>query len=319
MIRNAFRKETYQVSLIKSPLLLLLLMSLSIFLVDILVMTITDTMPLSSPQKKAYADAFILILFLSPMLFYFLFLPLLTHIQRRRLAEEALRVSDEQLRFLSSHLLVAQETERKRISVELHDDLGQALTFLKLRLRFIQNRLSDDQVLLKKECGENLQFIDQVIENIRRLSRDLSPSILDDLGLTASLGRLIEDFTKYYHAMETAVTMPNIDRFFAKGDQIFIYRIFQEALTNISKHSQARHVSVMVGKQDEDRVQFSIEDDGRGFDTQKVMAQGSGNRGMGLAALHQRVRTMGGSYSIITREGKGTKIVFTLPMEKRGE
>jgi signal transduction histidine kinase len=312
-------RDAYQGFLIKSSLLRLILMSLSIFLVEMFVHTLFDRIIPLSHHIEALANGLLLVVLLSPMLYYFLFRPLLTHIRRRRLAEEALNVSAEHLRVLSSHLLVAHEEERKRISLELHDALGQSLTFLKLRLRFINNRLSDDQMLLKEECRENLRFVDEVIDNVRRLSRDLSPSILEDLGLNASLNRLIDDFAKYYSIAETSVVMPDLDRFFVNTARIFIYRIFQEALTNISKHSQARHVSIMVNQQDEGSVCFRIEDDGRGFDVQSIIEKGAGVRSLGIVALQQRVRTMGGSFSINSNEGKGTKIAFTLPVEKKGD
>jgi signal transduction histidine kinase len=310
------RSDAYQVSLIKSPLRLLILLSFSIFFVELFVHIVLNSLVALSPGTKVVLDGLVLVILLSPMLFYFLFWPLFTHIRQRRLAEEALRKSDEQLRILSSHLLVAQEAERKRISIELHDDLGQSLTSLKLRLRFIRNRLSDEQTLLKEECLQNLKFIDEVIDNLRRLSRDLSPSILEDFGLTASLNRLVDDFRKYYNVAETIIDMPDIDRFFPTSDQILIYRIFQEALTNISKHSHAEHVCIAVNKDLDDSVEFRIEDDGRGFDLQKILDSGTVHRGLGISALRQRVRTLGGYFSINSSEGQGTVISFAVPMEK---
>lgn len=305
--------DAYRLSLIRSPLKFAILMSISIFLVEVFVDTVFHR---SRPAQLL--DGFLLVIFLSPMLYYFLFLPLFTHISRRKFAEEALTESDERLRVLCSHLLLAQEAERKKISIELHDDLGQSLTFLKLRMKFIRSRLAADQNLLMKECNENLEFIDATINNIRRLSRDLSPSILEDLGLTASLKRLIEDFTKYCQGKETLVSMPdNIDRFFEKPDQILIYRIFQEALTNISRHSRAQHVSISITSgEEEDSVQFGIEDDGGGFDLQKVIESGSASVGMGITAMQHRVRTLGGSLSIDSRMGQGTKLNFFIPKRR---
>ena len=240
-------------------------------------------------------------------------------IEEIRLNEEALRASDERLRILSSHLLVAQETERKRISIELHDDLGQSLLFLKLRLRFIRNSLPDDQVLLLDECSDSMQTIDRLIDHIRKLSRDLSPAILEDLGLTAALNRLIKDFARYHDTIVISAAIPDIDRYFTKMDKIFIYRIFQESLTNISKHSQARRVSIVVSHQYEDAVLFRIEDDGRGFDIREVLEAKSSERGLGLAALRQRVQTLRGRFSIIGHEGKGTQIEFSIPCKGKEE
>lgn len=304
--------DAYQESLVKSPLRFALLMSISIFLIEVFIDTVFQR-----SYKNSILDAILLVFFLSPMLYYFLFLPLYTHIRQRRSAEGALAESDKQLRILCSHLLMAQETERKRISLELHDDLGQALMFLKLRLKFVKDRLADEQTELKEECRESLEYISQVINNVRRLSRDLSPSILEDLGLTAALKGLMEDFDKYSPGVKTSFTMPdNIDCFFSKVDQMLIYRIFQEALTNISKHSQARrlNVSILLDGDDKAALQFKIEDDGGGFEVQKVLDKASG-RGFGIATMKQRVRTLGGSFSMDSRPGEGTRLTLNIPMK----
>ena len=121
-----------------------------------------------------------------------------------------LRESEKQLRSLSTQLLRAQETERKRISRELHDELGQSLLVMKLRLNFIEENLLSHQTELKRECEDGIQYMDQVIENIRRLSRDLSPAILEDFGLSAALRWLINNFAKRYN-MKVMMDMTDID------------------------------------------------------------------------------------------------------------
>ena len=117
-------------------------------------------------------------------------------IEERKRAEQMLRESEQQLRSLSYQLMTAQEKERKRISRELHDELGQSLTIIKMRLRFIQENLMHDQIILREECENSMLYINQVIENMRRLSQDLSPSVLEDLGLTVALRWAISNFTK---------------------------------------------------------------------------------------------------------------------------
>ena len=161
-----------------------------------------------------------------------------TDITERKQAEEALKESERHLRDLSSQLLTAQETERKRISRELHDELGQSLTVMKLRLNYIEKKLSEHQTELKEECESGVRFIDQIIENIRRLSRDLSPTILDDFGLSAALRWVINNFAKSY-TIKVILNMTDVDSLLPSGSHVVVYRTIQEALTNIGKHSQA--------------------------------------------------------------------------------
>jgi len=234
--------------------------------------------------------------------------------------EEALRDSEKKLRSLSSQLLKAQERERKRLSIELHDELGQALALLKHRLRSIRKKLQEDQALLRAECEDTNQYVDQIIDNVRRLSRDLSPSTLEDLGLSSALRWLIEDFGKR-HSMYTSLDIGDIDHLFSQEAQTNLYRIFQEALTNISKHADASHVSFVVKKKDS-RVYFLMEDDGKGFDVDQVKEMQSFEKGVGLAAMEERVHMLGANLDLRSdlrsKERKGTRVSFTIPISKGG-
>jgi signal transduction histidine kinase len=230
--------------------------------------------------------------------------------------EEALRDSEKRLRSLSSQLLKAQEKERKRLSIELHDELGQALALLKHRLRSIRKKLHEDQTVLHAECEDTNKYVDQIIDNVRRLSRDLSPSILEDLGLSSALRWLIEDFGKR-HAMHTSLDIGDIDHLFSQEAQTNLYRIFQEALTNISKHAGASHVSFVVKKQN-GRVNFLMQDDGKGFDVAQVKEMQSFEKGMGLAAMEERVHMLGASLDLRSEQRKGTRVSFTIPIRKGG-
>ena len=230
--------------------------------------------------------------------------------------EKALRESAKRLRFLSSHLLTAQERERRRISIELHDELGQALTVLKLQIRSIQRELQEDQITLRENCEDSLRYVDEIIENVRRLSKDLRPSVLEDLGLSAALRRLIDEVSQHDDIV-TSVETDDIKGLFSDEAQIIIYRVFQEALANIVKHADTSRVSVSVNRKD-GNVSFVVEDVGNGFDVDYVQAQASTEKGLGLVAMDERVQMLGGSLNIWSQEGQGTRITFNVPVDEGG-
>jgi PAS domain S-box-containing protein len=239
----------------------------------------------------------------------------LTSITERKQAEEALKESEKQLRSLSSQLLTAEETERKRISRELHDELGQSLTVMKLRLNFIEKNLLKHQTELMQECEYGIQYIDQVIENIRRLSRDLSPTILEDFGLSAALRWLINNFAKSY-VIKVNLNMIDVDSLLPRDSHVVVYRTVQEALTNIGKHSRGKNVSITI-HEDGDMALFSIADDGIGFDERVAAARSPEEKGLGLVTMKGRVQMVGGVLNMWTEEGKGTRITLSIPI-KRG-
>jgi signal transduction histidine kinase len=314
----------------QSPILLFILTAAAIFITETVVMLFLSLLPPFSTWVQALIDAILLILLLFPMLYFFMFRPMRLHstelfktygqlkaqITERLEAEAALRESEKQLRYLSSQLLTAQENERRRVSRELHEELGQTLAFLKLRLRFVEKNLQKDQRELREECENNLRYIDQVIENIRRLSRDLSPSILEDFGLSAALLRLVNNLSKDYK-IKTSIHLMDIDHLFSQEAQIIIYRVFQEALTNIGKHAQASYLSVVINEQNSN-VSFIVEDNGKGFDVERTIMQNGAGRGFGLATMDERARMLGGSLDVWSQEGKGTRITLTIPKKKTG-
>ncbi len=168
----------------------------------------------------------------------------------RMKAQVALQESESQLRRLSHQLLNAQETERRRISSELHDELGQALTVMKLHINYIKNRLEKEQVDVLTECKDALDYIDQVIENVRRLSRDLSPAILEDFGLSAAIRWLADNFAKR-HGIRVSFDMFDLDSFIPPSSHTVAYRIVQEALTNIAKHAHADNIAITASVEKE--------------------------------------------------------------------
>jgi signal transduction histidine kinase len=228
-------------------------------------------------------------------------------VNQAKQAQFGLQESEERLRDLAARLISAQEDERKRISRELHDEVGQALLVMKLQSRAFEQGLLPEQQQLRGECREVLAGIDQLVENVRRLSRDLSPTSLEDLGLSASLQRLLREFSKHYH-LECEVRDFDIDGLFPPEAQLAIYRIFQESLTNVGKHSQASRLTVAI-KRAGYRVSFLIEDNGRGC----RMTGRERASGLGWAAMEERARMVGGTLAIWSKEGQGTRISFQIP------
>jgi signal transduction histidine kinase len=230
--------------------------------------------------------------------------------------EQALKESEKRLRLLSTQLLEAQEKERKRLAGELHDELGQSLALLKHRIRSVQRKLPEDLAPLSGECEETSRYIDRIIENVRRLSRDLRPSILENLGLSTALGWLIESFQQQY-AIQTLVEMENVDGLFPEDGQTNIYRIFQEALTNIGKHAHASRVHFEV-KKENNFILFRLKDDGKGFDLNEAKTGVMAERGMGLAAMQERSHMLGADLDIISHTGKGTTLALKIPLKEGG-
>jgi PAS domain S-box-containing protein len=232
-------------------------------------------------------------------------------------ARKDLVTSERKMRYLADQLLTAQENERKRLAAELHDELGHALLSLKLNLRTIERQLLPEQEALKEEIRDQLDHINGVIDEIRRLYHDLSPGHLEDLGLTKALRTLIEDFVADQPHLTWKVELPDFEGLFPPPVETTIYRLMQEALTNIGKH--ANPSSIMVSAlQEEQQVRLTIEDDGQGFEVDEVREAPSQAQGLGLASMEERLNMVGGSFQVRSKKGEGTRLTFTIPTRLKG-
>jgi PAS domain S-box-containing protein len=239
-----------------------------------------------------------------------LFQEIIRDITERKRTEEVLKESEKNLRHLASQLLRAQEDERKRLSRELHDELGHALLALKLQIESVEEQLLPQQVALKSEMSRILGSVGSTIEEVRRLYLDLSPGDLEDLGLTTALRSLVDDFADLQKQIRWTTRLDYLDGLFALPAQTAIYRVVQEALTNIGKHAKPKNVFLEI-KREKQGVSFTIEDDGIGFQRHKVVTE---KKTLGLLAMEERVKILGGSFELWSQENQGTRISFNIPI-----
>jgi signal transduction histidine kinase len=185
----------------------------------------------------------------------------------------------------------------------------------KLKLSSMYKDLRAEQAGLKTKFDELMSYTNDVVDNVRRLSRDLSPSILEDMGLEAATRWLVDTMSQHSDTVYS-LDMTGIEDMFSDEEQITIYRIIQECLTNIAKHAQATHVSLVIRKQADCTI-FQVEDNGGGFNVPEVFSKDPGEKGLGLSAMHERARMLGGSLEVWSQEGMGTRITFEVPFGGR--
>jgi len=215
------------------------------------------------------------------------------------------------LQHLSSSLLTAQEDEQRRIAMELHDGCGQDLNVLKLRLKGLQKRLPADAADLRGECDQLLTNADKIINDIRDLAHGLKPAALDALGLAAAARQIIREFSTNT-GIQVEMEIKLLDEVRDPKGQVCLFRILQEALTNIAKHAQATWVVVAAERYGQD-LRIRIQDNGTGFNQQKTNGTTGANRGMGLSAMDLRCRMINATIGIDSETGKGTRLTVCVP------
>lgn len=228
--------------------------------------------------------------------------------------ERDLRSSQEQLRRLSVKVINAQEQERRRLARELHDGLGQVLALLKVRLATITRKIGSLDNSLYIDCRDAGRYVEQIIENIRSLSRELSPGIIEDLGLIEALKILFRDFAKH-NRLRAKQSFSSIGHLLGLDAQINLYRFCQEVLTNIQKHARAQTLSVKLTCR-HGTATLQIKDDGIGFDLDKVLHD-SKERGMGLTTLRERAGMLNGTCTITSAPGRGTCVSLCFPVTEK--
>ncbi len=228
-------------------------------------------------------------------------------ITERKKAQEASRT-------YSRRLLEAQEAERRRISRELHDQVGQILTAVKMNLHVLQQKCSTPEMLTS--IRDNIHVIDEAVDQVRDLSVDLRPLVLDDFGLVVALRWYLDRQSKHCGIPASFVTrtLSEDDRF-ASELETACFRIVQEAVTNVVRHARASHVSVMLERSGSDLILLVV-DDGDGFDVKLRRSGTAATATLGLRGMEERVQAVGGTISIESAPTLGTEICARLPIRR---
>lgn len=238
----------------------------------------------------------------------------MTDVTQHKEVEAALRESMHQSHMLSRRVLEAQETERRRVAMELHDELGQALTAIKINLQVGERFPQQTPGELN---AENIRIVDEALQQMRRLAYALRPSMLDDLGLAPALRSMAEQ-TATRSGLAVRFDMGEPPPRLAPETEIAIFRIAQEALTNIVRHAQARHVTMSL-RNDAETLVLKVQDDGCGFDPAAMRARAEAGGSLGVLGMEERAMLIGGQLRLESAPGKGSRLRLQCPVRRQGE
>jgi signal transduction histidine kinase len=220
----------------------------------------------------------------------------------------------EELKLMSQELINVQEEERKRISRELHDEVGQILTAITLNLELMKKGLGPaDERMLREKIGDTERLASEMFGRIRTFLGELRPAAIDDLGLAVVARKLLKDFTNRSGLrVEISGELDLLNRL-GHDRRIAAYRLMQECLTNVVKHAHATTVRVAVTKAGEG-VRIEIADDGDGFDHDQTAGGPRRRSGMGILGMRERMELVGGQFQMESVPGRGTNVVATMPL-----
>ena len=250
-------------------------------------------------------------------------------ILQRKSAEESLRNSEhhysqlleqsrhmqEQLRLLSRQLLSAQEEERKMISRELHDQIAQTLTGINVRLASLKTESTLNNKGLQKKISSTQRLVEKSVDIVHRFARELRPTVLDDLGLIPALHSFMKSFTRRTGVRASLTAFAAVERL-DSAKRTVLFRVAQEALTNVARHAHASRVEVSIQKLP-DCIGMKIKDDGKSFNVERVLHVNGGKR-LGLLGMRERLEMVGGNFGVESAPGKGTTIMARIPIGKAG-
>jgi signal transduction histidine kinase len=220
----------------------------------------------------------------------------------------------EQLRHLSRQVLSTQEEERKKISRELHDVIAQTLTGINVRLAALKKEGTSNTRGLERSIARTQRLVQESVDIVHRFARKLRPTVLDDLGLIPALHAFMKNFRAETGIQVSLSAFTAVERL--DGDKrTVLYRVAQEALTNVARHAQASRAEVKLQKLD-GAVCMTITDDGKGFRTEGVGHTKKGKR-LGLLGMKERLEIVGGNFTVASAPGKGTTVLAQIPLIDR--
>jgi PAS domain S-box-containing protein len=237
-----------------------------------------------------------------------IFFHMIADITDRKQAEEQLRTSREQLRELSLHLESTREEERTNVAREIHDDLGQILTGLKIDLSWLTKRVGKEQELLLEKMKTMNELVDIAIQRVKKISGELRPGALDDLGIAAALEWQASEFKKLTE-IECEFSSDPEDVVLDSDRSTAIFRIFQEALTNVARHAKATKVKATLREKTR-KIVLRIRDNGKGIEKNQIDSP----KAFGIMGMRERARSLGGKVEITGSPGRGTTVAVSIPL-----
>jgi len=211
---------------------------------------------------------------------------------------------------LTNYLQNIREEERTHIAREIHDELGQQLTVLKMDASWLNKKFASSDDVTKEKLRGLIDVLDGTVKTVRRISSELRPSLLDDLGLIAAIEWHLKEFEKR-SGIQTSFSAADPDLVLPNEMKTGLFRILQESLTNVARHAEAKKVNVTLEKNSDDELVLNIEDDGRGFDKFQI----AGKKTLGVLGMEERSEMMGGKYRITSSPGRGTVVTVSVPFK----
>jgi signal transduction histidine kinase len=229
-------------------------------------------------------------------------------ITERKVFEELLQKNNEEITRLSQHVESIREQEQKKFAANLHDDLGQLITAIKMDLSWIKSNAISEEAKIKQKANSGLQVVDQALSNIKNMTANLRPPVIDNLGLCEAIENLVHQFRERSQ-FTIELNLPGDTPSISPDISITVYRIVQEALTNVLKHAHASKVRINLSHED-CGLAISISDNGEGVELDKIDSKVS----FGLIGIRERVLHRKGTFNIESKPGLGTKLEIQIPL-----
>ncbi len=295
----------------KSKILILGTVLLIVFLAEVLVMAILTKLRFDSVFEESIVDGILLALISAPFIYHFLIkdisiknAKLIESLKLQKEAEEALRLSQDELQRLSDKLIQSGEEQRRVIAYELHDSIGQSIFAIKLSIEnMLQKHASSLADPVKKGLLDQLVKLQNACEEVRNISMNLRPSMLDDLGLLAAIKWLVREFRKLYPDIDFDLSFEVNESDVPLQLKIVIFRVIQESLNNMGKHAQANKVKIELSARNKN-ISLVIKDDGQGFELGEIHR----GEGIGLTSMKERTKLSKGTFRVKSKPAGGTTI-----------